>query len=91
MPNTKSAAKRHRQSLERRARNRAGRSVLRTHMRRVLSAVDAGDQQQAGDEARQTAVKLDKAAARGLIHPNKAARLKSRMQRRLKAMKQPSA
>lgn len=91
MPNTKSAAKRHRQNLERRARNRAGRSTLRTHIRRVHTAVDANDQAKAVDEVRDTTVKLDQAAARGLIHRNKAARLKSRLQRRIKAMKQQAS
>ena len=88
MPNTKSAKKRLRQSLEQRERNRAGRSVLKTHVRRVLTEIAAGDASKAADELRLTSAKLDRAGARGLIHPNKAARIKSRLQRRLKAAQQ---
>ena len=87
MPNTKSAKKRLRQSLEQRSRNRAGRSALKSFVRRVLAAVEAGDAAKAEAEFRLTAAELDKAGARGLIHPNKAARIKSRLQRRLKAAK----
>jgi len=87
MPNTKSAKKRLRQSLEQRSRNRAGRSTLKSFVRRVLTAIEAGDLKKAEAEFRLTVVKLDKAGARGLIHPNKAGRIKSRLQKRLKAAK----
>ena len=88
MPNTKSAKKRLRQSLERRARNRAVKSSLKTHIKKVLTAVDEGaDAAPTGDEFRTAAKKLDQAAAKGVIHRNKAARLKSRLSARLKAAK----
>jgi len=87
MPNTTSAKKRLRQSLEQRARNRAGRSTLKSFVRRVLAAIEAGDLDKAKAEYRQTAIKLDKAGAKGLIHPNKAGRIKSRLQKRLKSAK----
>ena len=87
MPNTKSAKKRLRQSLEQRSRNRAGRSALKSYVRRVLTAIEAGDLTKAAEEFQRTAIKLDKAGARGLIHPNKAGRIKSRLQKRLKAAK----
>lgn len=87
MPNTKSAKKRLRQSLDRRARNRATKSVVRTQIRKVTSAVEAGALDTAETEFRQACAKLDKAGSAGVIHPNKAARLKSRLSARLKAAK----
>jgi small subunit ribosomal protein S20 len=88
MPNTTSAKKRLRQSLEQRARNRAGRSALKSFVRRVLAAITARDLKKAEEEFRLTAIMLDKSGARGLIHPNKAGRIKSRLQKRLKTAKQ---
>ena len=73
MPNIKSAKKRVLVSKVRSARNKANKTELKT----VLKAARA---EGATAEAKQTAVKkLDKAAGKGLIHKNKAARLKSRM------------
>jgi small subunit ribosomal protein S20 len=88
MPNTKSAKKRLQQNVERRQRNRAARSQLRTLVRRVLDAVAANDGAKADTEYRAIAAQLDRAGARGLIHPNRAARVKSRLQKRIKALKQ---
>jgi small subunit ribosomal protein S20 len=85
MPTTKSAKKRLRQSLERRARNRAARSALKTQSRKVRELAASGDAAQGNAELRVMAKKLDKAAARKVIHPNTAARLKSRLSKRLKA------
>ena len=87
MPNTKSAKKRLRQSLERRTRNRAVKSSLKTQVKKVLTAVEGGDTEASGNEFRAAAKKLDQAAAKGIIHRNKAARLKSRLSARLKAAK----
>jgi small subunit ribosomal protein S20 len=84
MPNTKSAKKRLRQSLERRTRNRAVKSSLKTQIKKVLSTVESGDAAASNDEFRAAAKKLDQAAAKGVIHRNKAARLKSRLSARLK-------
>jgi small subunit ribosomal protein S20 len=85
MPNTKSAKKRLRQSLERRSRNRAVKSSLKTQIKKVHAAVEDGDGAAGIDEFRLAAKKLDQAAAKGVIHRNKAARLKSRLTKRLKA------
>jgi small subunit ribosomal protein S20 len=63
------------------------RSALKTRVRRVLTATDAKDVGTAEQELRVTATKLDQAGAQGLIHPNKAARLKSRLQKRIKSLK----
>ncbi|MGQ9575158.1 MAG: 30S ribosomal protein S20 [Thermoguttaceae bacterium] len=85
MPTTKSAAKRLRQNLARRARNRAGKHELRTRIRRVLDALGAGDREAAEVLFRVAAKRLDQAAAKGIIHRNAAARHKSRLAAKMKA------
>ncbi len=85
MPNTKSAKKRLKQSQERRIRNRAAKSVLRKRIRNVKDAIGATESEGVEREYRLTAKSLDRAAARGVIHPNKAARIKSRLQRLIKS------
>lgn len=70
MPRTKSAQKQMRQARSRTARNRSQRSALRTALKQARSTA----------ESRPEAVKLlDRAARKRLIHPNKAARLKSQL------------
>lgn len=91
MPNTKSAKKRLKQNLARRARNRAVKSSLKTQIRKVREAAAAGDLARAETEFRVTAKKYDKAAAHGVIHSNAAARVKSRLSARLKSAKQGAA
>ena len=91
MPNTKSAKKRHRQSLERRARNRATKSTVKTQVRKVTDAADAKNVEQGATEFRLAVKKLDRAAAHHVIHKNTAARLKSRLSKRLKAAKTAAA
>lgn len=78
MANSKSAEKRIRQEEARRLRNRAQRSRLKTSMKKVTAATDAGTALQAYREA---AAMLDRFATRRLIHPNKAARKKSQLAR----------
>ena len=87
MPNTESAKKRHRQSLVRRQRNRAGKSVLKTQIRKVREAIAAGQLDEAAQELRVATKKLDQTAARGIIHRNVAARTKSRLSAALKGAK----
>jgi small subunit ribosomal protein S20 len=87
MPNTHSAKKRHRQSLVRRQRNRAGKSVLKTQIRKVREAITAGQLDEAAEELRAATKKLDQTAARGIIHRNVAARTKSRLSAALKGAK----
>ncbi len=91
MPNTKSAKKRLRQNEARRARNRAVKSAIRTQIRKVREAVVAGDLTRAASEFRRACQRLDRAGTRGIIHPNRAARLKSRLNARLKAAAQAAA
>ena len=88
MPNTKSAKKRLKQNQNQRSRNRAIRSNLRTHIRKVRAAVAAGNIEEAEQVFRLAAQRLDRAAGRSLIHKNHAARLKSRLQKLIKTAKQ---
>jgi small subunit ribosomal protein S20 len=90
MPNTASAKKRLRQNLDRRARNRAVKSHLRKRIRAVRDAVATGDFDAAEREFRLAARHLDRAGADKVIHPNKAARHKSRLQHLIKKSKQPA-
>ncbi len=86
MPNIKSAKKRAELSATFREANRAKRSALRTALRKVSTSLSAKP-----EEARAALVSaakaLDKAAAAGLIHKNTAARKKSRLTRKVNAMK----
>ena len=86
MANIKSAKKRAKQAVVRNARNAAQRSMLRTAVKKVLKAIDANDA--AGATAAFTIAQpiLDRVSARGLIHKNKAARHKSRLTARIKAL-----
>jgi small subunit ribosomal protein S20 len=85
MPHSASAKKRHKQNLRNRERNRATKSELKSHVRQVLTAIDAGDAARGRDALRTLASTADKAAAAKKIHRNKAARIKSRLSARLLA------
>jgi len=87
MPNTKSANKRLRQNIARRLRNRSIKQAARTQCRKVREAVEAGDAELAEAEFRLAAKKLDRAGARNIIHENAAARTKSRLSAKIKALK----
>ena len=91
MPNTKSAKKALRQNKKRRLRNRSQRSALRTFVKKARLAIQSADVETAESAVRVAVKKLDQAAAKRLIHPNKAARLKSRLMRRLAERKRPAA
>jgi small subunit ribosomal protein S20 len=78
MPHTKSAKKNLRKSDKRRLRNKAVKRTLKTHIKRFLGALD-GPADALQVEYNLAAKKLDKAAARRIIHPNLAARKKSQM------------
>ncbi|ART82969.1 30S ribosomal protein S20 [Oceanisphaera profunda] len=86
MANIKSAKKRALQSEKRRKHNASRRSMVRTYMKKVLAAIATGDKanaQQAFDTAQPL---LDRMATKGLIHKNKAARHKSRLNAKIKAL-----
>ena len=87
MPNTQSAKKRLRQSIVRRARNRAAKSSIKGQIRKVRDAIAAANLDVAEAEFRLTAKRLDKAAAAGIVHANLAARVKSRLSAAIKAIK----
>jgi small subunit ribosomal protein S20 len=87
MPNTRSARKRLRQNEERRARNRSARTGLRSQLRKVRETIAAGSVDKAQDELRVASRRLDQAGSKKLIHPNKAARLKSRLSKLIKSAK----
>ncbi len=87
MPNTKSAKKRLRQNIARRGQNRSIKRTVRTQCRKVREAVEAGDAEQAEAEFRLAAKRLDRAGARNIIHRNAAARTKSRLSAKIKALK----
>ncbi len=88
MPNTKSAKKRLRQSLVRRTRNRATKSVLKTLVKKVRESIAEGDVAEGEQNLRAAARKLDQAAGGRVIHRNAAARVKSRLSAALKVAKQ---
>ncbi|GAA5006853.1 30S ribosomal protein S20 [Pseudoluteimonas lycopersici] len=87
MANIKSAKKRAKQTVVRNARNVAQRSMLRTAVKKVVKALDANDAAGAETAFASAQPLLDRMAARGLIHRNKAARHKSRLTARIKALK----
>ncbi len=77
MANIKSQIKRNRQNEAARERNKSVRSALKTAVRRVHEAVEAGDADKAKTLAADAGKKLDKAASKGVIHKNQAANRKS--------------
>lgn len=87
MPNSKSAAKRLRQDNVRRGRNRARKSALRRQVRKVREAVSGGDTERAEQEFVRASHLLDRGGTKNLIHPNKAARIKSRLQKLIRKAK----
>ncbi|HEV3136498.1 MAG TPA: 30S ribosomal protein S20 [Pirellulales bacterium] len=87
MPNTQSAKKRLRQSIVRRARNRAAKSSIKGQIRKVRDAIAEANLETAEAEFRLAAKRLDKAAATGIVHANLAARVKSRLSAAIKAVK----
>ena len=86
MANTPQARKRARQAEKRRLRNRMHRSRVRTAIKKVLAAIQAGDRQRAEEAYRQAVPIIDSVARKGVIHPNKAARHKSRLSQHLRRL-----
>jgi small subunit ribosomal protein S20 len=80
--NIKSQIKRNRQNEKRHARNKAARSELKTRVKRAIIAAEQGDENVA-DITKAAIKRLDKAATKGIIHKNAAARRKSRLQKRI--------
>jgi len=84
--NIASAKKRARQAEERRLRNKSRRSEMRTSMKKVLKAVKTGDHDQAQQAYRSAVRVIDRSANRGIIHKNKAARHKSRLNAKVRSL-----
>ncbi len=87
MANIKSQKKRIKTAEKSRQRNRAVRSELKTYVKAVRTAVDAGDVEAAQEAANKACRKLDKAASKGIIHKNQAAERKSGVQKLVNSMK----
>jgi len=83
MPTTNSAKKRLRSSLKRRAQNRASKSRIKTSEAHLNELLEAGQREQATAALTQCFSDLDKAAKKGVIHPNKADRKKGRLAARV--------
>ena len=85
MANIKSQIKRNRQNEKRRLRNRAVRSEINTRTKAAIDAAEYDDDQTAAEALRLAVKRIDKAAAKGAIHKNTAARRKSRLAREIQA------
>ena len=86
MANSKSAEKRARQAVQRRAHNMAARSRLRTSIKKVLIAVEADDKEKAAEAYKEAQPVIDTMVTKGIIHRNKAARHKSDLNAKVKAL-----
>jgi small subunit ribosomal protein S20 len=87
MANHLSALKRARQTERRTVRNRANTSTLRTQLRDLRETIEKGDKAAAEVAYRKTVSALDKGIQKGLLHENTASRYKSRLGKRVTAMK----
>ncbi|HEX8220839.1 MAG TPA: 30S ribosomal protein S20 [Chloroflexia bacterium] len=83
MANTKSALKRIRSSERKKARNKPVRTALKTYVRSAVTQLSAGATEESAEAVVRAISALDKAAGKGIIHPNQAARRKSRLMTKL--------
>lgn len=86
MANSSQARKRARQAEKRRLQNASSRSMLRTSIKKVVKAIQTGDKQAASQAFKDAVPTIDSAAGSGMIHANKAARHKSRLNAQIKAL-----
>lgn len=86
---TKSAPKQVRVAVKRQRRNRATRSEIKTDVTKAEKLIFAGDVAAATAAVKTAAIALDKAAEKGVLHANNAARRKSRLVRKLNAISSP--
>ena len=87
MANTRSAQKRNRQALKRRARNLSIRNAVKTAVKKAREAVAGGDATKAKDALRHATRMLNRAATRGVLHARNASRRVSRLALSLAAKK----
>lgn len=88
MPNTASASKRMRQNIKRRNANMSKRSMLRTHIKKILATIEDKDKDKANSEFVVLQKLLDRAATKGIFSANKVARHKSRINKKIKSLAQ---
>lgn len=86
MANTKSAAKRARQTVRRTLQNKTAITGIKTQLKKTRAALGGKDKNAAAAEVRKLASSLDKAVKTGRIHRNAAARQKSRLNKKLAAL-----
>ena len=86
MANSAQARKRARQSEKRRSQNASQRSMVRTYIKRVDAALDSQDAAAAGTALADALPLIDKMVTKGIMHKNKAARHKSRLNKKVKAL-----
>lgn len=91
MANIKSQIKRNRQNEKRRLRNRVYAGRARTFVKKARLAIQEGSAEEARLATLQAVSALDKAAEKGIIHKNNAARRKSRLMKRMAAMEKQTA
>lgn len=91
MAKKSSALKAMRQSVKRRDRNRRNVSQLKTTVKKLRAAIAKGDAEGARKMLDETVSEIDRAARKGVVHDNAAARYKSRLQRRVNALAAPPA
>ena len=85
MANSPQARKRARQNITRNLRNRSYRSTIRTSIKSLLKMIQSGDKENVSTAFQSAMSAIDKGAGRGLMHKNNAARLKSRLNKRVQA------
>ncbi len=86
MANSAQARKRARQAEKRRAQNASQRSMVRTYIKRVDAAIASGDSEGATQAYTEAVPLIDKMVTKGIMHKNKAARHKSRLNKKIKAL-----
>ena len=86
MANIASAKKRARQAEKQRLQNASQRSMLRTHIKKITNAIEANDKEAAQSAYKVASPIIDAMVTKGIIHKNKAARQKSRLNAHVKAL-----
>jgi small subunit ribosomal protein S20 len=86
LANSAQARKRARQADIRRLRNQGQRSHMRTYVKKVVNAIASGNKEAAVEAYKEAVPVIDSSATQGMIHKNKAARHKSRLNSQIKAM-----
>lgn len=86
MPNIKSSIRSVKTDAERRAKNAAAKSVVRTAARRLVEAIEAGKTEEAGALLAKAGKTIDTAVSKGVLHKNAGSRKKSRLAQKFNAM-----